>query len=94
MSWKSNARYAILITDAPGHGRKYHENDVDDDYIDGDPNGLDLEDLMKKYVENNINLGLTRIDNYTDTMYKKLMITFLKESGMFLNDSYSWSFFS
>ena len=85
MSWKSNARYAILITDAPGHGRKYHENDVDDDYLDGDPNGLDLEDLMKKYVENNINLCLTRIDNYTDTMYKKLMLTFIKESKLSKN---------
>jgi len=85
MSWKSNARYAILIADAPGHGKKYHDDDVDDDYIDGDPNGLDLEDLMKKYVENNINLCLTRIDNYTDTMYKKLMITFIKESKISLN---------
>jgi len=85
MSWKSNARYAILITDAPGHGKKYHEDDVGDDYINGDPHGLDLEDLMKKYVENNINLCLTRIDNYTDTMYKKLMITFIKESKMSRN---------
>ena len=85
MSWKSNARYAILITDAPGHGREYHEDDVDDDYLNGDPNGLDLKDLMKKYVENNINLCLTRIDNYTDTMYKKLMITFIKESKISKN---------
>ena len=80
MSWKSNARYAILIADAPGHGKKYHEDDVNDDFIKGDPNGRDLEDLMKEYVKKNINLFLTRIDNYTDTMYKKLIIAYIKES--------------
>ena len=28
MSWRSNARYAILIADAPGHGQKYHDEEV------------------------------------------------------------------
>ena len=80
LSWKSNARVAILIADAPGHGKQYHEDDVEDDFPDGDPNGLILEDLMKKYIENNINLCLTRIANYTDTMYKILIKTY-RESG-------------
>ena len=69
MSWRSNARYAILIADSPGHGSKYHEKDAEDDYPKGDPNWLVLEDLMKKYVEKNINLCLTRIDDYTDIMF-------------------------
>jgi len=80
LSWKSNARVAILIADAPGHGKQYHEDNVDDDFPDGDPNGLILEDLMKKYIENNINLCLTRIANYTDTMYKILIHSY-KEYG-------------
>ena len=72
LSWRSNARYAIFIADAPGHGSKYHEKDVEDDYPDGDPNGHVLEDLMKKYCEKNINVNLAKIDDYTDIMFEKL----------------------
>ena len=80
MSWRSNARYTILIADAPCHGRKYHDNDVDDYYPQGDPNGLILEDLMKKYVEKNINLVLTKIDDYTDKMFKIMKDSYNEES--------------
>ena len=73
MNWRSNARYAILIADAPGHGNQYHDNEVQDDYGNGDPNGLVIEDLMEKYVDNNINLCLTKIDDYTDIMFDKMM---------------------
>ena len=73
MNWRSNARYAILIADAPGHGNQYHDNEVQDDYGDGDPNGLVLEELMEKYVDNNINLCLTKIDEYTDIMFDRMM---------------------
>jgi hypothetical protein len=34
-NWKSNAKYAVLITDAPCHGKKYHNSD--DSYPEGDP---------------------------------------------------------
>ena len=80
MSWRSNARYAILIADAPGHGKKYHTKDVEDDYPKGDPNGLVLEDLMKKYVEKNINLCLTTITEYTDLMFKAMKNAYNAES--------------
>ena len=73
MNWRSNARYAILIADAPAHGNQYHTQDVQDDYGSGDPNGLVLEDLMEKYVDNNINLCLTKIDEYTDIMFDKMI---------------------
>jgi len=73
MNWRSNARYAILIADAPGHGNQYHDNEVQDDYGDGDPNGLVLEELMEKYVDNNINLCLAKIDDYTDIMFDRMM---------------------
>ena len=73
MNWRSNARYAVLIADAPGHGSQYHTNEVQDDYESGDPNGLVLEDIMEKYVDNNINLCLTRIDEYTDIMFNAMI---------------------
>ena len=80
MSWRSNARYAILIADAPGHGKKYHEKDVEDNYPNGDPNGLVIEDLMKKYVQKNINLTLAVIDDYTDKMFNIMKQAYNKES--------------
>ena len=73
MNWRSNARYAVLIADAPGHGNQYHTTEVQDDYGTGDPNGLVLEQLMEKYVDNNINLCLTKIDEYTDIMFDKMI---------------------
>ena len=80
MSWRSNARYAILIADAPGHGNKYHESDVEDDYPKGDPNGLILEDIMKEYAKKNINLCLARIDDYTDKMFNIMKKSYEEES--------------
>jgi len=38
MKWESKARYAVLVSDAPCHGKKYHS--VDDSYPNGDPDGL------------------------------------------------------
>jgi hypothetical protein len=42
--WSSKTRYAVLITDAPCHGNKYHVEKTRDDYPAGDPNGLVMED--------------------------------------------------
>ena len=80
MSWRSNARYAILIADAPGHGEKYHESDVQDDYLNGDPNGLVLEEIMRQYAKKNINLCLCKIDDYTDKMFKCMKDAYNQES--------------
>ena len=48
MNWVSDARYAVLVCDAPCHGKKYH-NITYDKYINGDPKGLILEDLIKDF---------------------------------------------
>jgi hypothetical protein len=80
MNWRSNARYAVLIADAPGHGSQYHTNEVQDDYESGDPNGLVLEDIMEKYVDSNINLCLTRIDEYTDIMFNAMIKAYKAKS--------------
>lgn len=81
MSWRSNARYAILIADAPGHGQKYHDEEVQDDYLKGDPNGLVIEDLMQKYADKSINLCLTKIDTYTDIMFNAMIKSFNEQSA-------------
>ena len=47
MDWKSTARYVVLVCDAPCHGSKYHDIYIDT-FKEGDPSGLEIEDLMKK----------------------------------------------
>ena len=36
-TWKSNARFAILVADAPCDGEICHSDTYDDDYPDGIP---------------------------------------------------------
>lgn len=82
MSWRSNARYAILLADAPGHGILYH-NDfyfVKDDFPEGDPEALVLEDIMMNYVKKNINLCLIKINDNTDKMYEMMIFSYNQES--------------
>ena len=40
-NWKNNARFAILIADAPCHGIKYHS--MGDSYPYGVPNRKNIE---------------------------------------------------
>lgn len=39
----------IHIADAPCHGKQYHS--VDDDYPNGDPNGISHKSMMEQVVE-------------------------------------------
>ena len=69
MKWESNAKYAILVCDAPCHGRKYH-NVSYDRFEFGDPNGTTLEDIMKKFYEKGITFYCLEIDSSTEKMFK------------------------
>lgn len=81
MTWKSNARYAVFIADAPGHGSKYHEPDVGDDYKDGDPNGLIFEDIVREYCRKNVNFNAVKIDTYTDIIFDIMSKIYKQEQG-------------
>ncbi len=41
-NWKSEARYCVIVTDAPCHGKKFHKSH--DDYPEGCPLKVDIED--------------------------------------------------
>jgi len=47
LTWKSKTRLAFILTDAPPHGKKYHDG-VSDDYSEGDPNGRNPEALLQE----------------------------------------------
>ena len=71
-NWTSNARFAILVGDAPCHGLDYHEKDLMDDYPEGVPNRKKkIEDLVEEIAQKNISLICIRLKSDTDIMYKK-----------------------
>jgi len=68
MKWESNAKYAVLVADAPCHGKNYH-NITYDKFPNGDPSGVKLEDVMKQFFEKNITFYGIEINNNTRTMF-------------------------
>lgn len=77
MSWTASAKYAVLVSDAPCHGVKYHKVSGDS-YPNGDPNGLVIEDLIAAYGEKGINLFGVKINDSTDLMYQKMSESYKK----------------
>ena len=76
--WLGNARYAIVVTDAPCHGRKYHNgtNEKYDCYMDGyKDTGIKREDpceLFKKFLKNHISLLCLEIQKkHTEKMFEE-----------------------
>ena len=65
-TWKSNAKFAIFIADAPAHGEQYGG----DDYKESYPKRRPLEDMIIEMEENDISLFCLRISKQTDIMYK------------------------
>ena len=71
--WEGKVKIAILFTDSPCHGRKYHDlnqtlPDEKDDRIDDNENN-NIEDLIKKFVEKNISLFCVELHNNTNKMF-------------------------
>jgi len=55
-----------MIMDAPCHGKKYHS--CSDDYPNGSPEGLVLEDLIKEFCKKEIEFTVIKLDNNCDKM--------------------------
>ena len=69
LDWKSNAKYVVLVCDAPCHGKKYHDIYIDD-FGEGDPDGLVIEDLMLKFKNMNITFYCIEINESTKKCLK------------------------
>lgn len=70
--WNGKSRFAILVTDSPCHGTKYHEfkNKRDDNYPNGDLKGRNIEEYIQFFSKNEISLFCLRINSTTDKMFK------------------------
>ena len=69
-NWKSNARMAIFVADAPGHGKNYSDLDEFENYITNVPERFLIEDMVVEMAEKNIALFCYRISNLTDKMFQ------------------------
>ena len=69
MDWMSNAKYAVLVADAPCHGKEYH-NISYDRFSNGDPDGVTLEDVTKKFYDKGITFYCIEINDSTKKMFK------------------------
>ena len=70
-NWKSNARMAVFVADAPGHGKNYNDYDYDfDNYLTNVPERRLIEEMIAEMAEKNIALFCYRISNSTDKMFQ------------------------
>ncbi len=70
--WAGKSRFAILVTDSPCHGEKYHDlkGEYKDNFPDGDRENRNIEDYIIFFAQNNISLYCLKINNTTDKMFK------------------------
>jgi len=81
LSWSGlddSVKLAVLVADAPTHGKKYHVGHKHDDFPEGNPAGLVLEDLMKEMSDKEILLSLYQLNNENEVMYKAMKEAYAK----------------
>ena len=86
-TWKSNARFAMLVADAPCHGNICHEDYYYDDYPNGIPGQRNITDLVEELAENKISLFCIRITSDTEKMYKMFENIYKKYKNIEFNIS-------
>ena len=71
LSWRKKTRILIHIADSPCHGTRFHDDsDNYDEYPNGDPRGLRIEELLPKLKALQITYWFIRLNHSTDLMIK------------------------
>ena len=95
MKWESEAKYALLICDAPCHGKQYH-NIFYDKFENGDPDGTSLESVIEQFKLKEITFYCLEIDESTNKMFNIMKNVYNNDEKFHvenLNDSFQLSFF-
>lgn len=84
LSW-SGADLCLLyhIADAPAHGTLYHDEDVSDNYPEGDPLGLDPATILRQFAKEGFQYTFVRITHHTDKMVDIFENAYRKGPGRF-----------
>ena len=75
LQWKNLSKALIHVTDAPCHGERFHNNEIDD-FPKGDPQGLQISKIIKNLIANDIDYYFTEI---REKKTKKMIDEFNKE---------------
>ena len=68
--WGENSiKFAVLVCDAPCHGKAYHDPDLLDDYPKGVPKREKIENLIDELCSKNISLCCVELSKTTNKMY-------------------------
>ena len=88
--WKGKSRFAILVTDSPCHGTKYHDfkNKDGDNYPDGDLKQRNIEDYIIFFTQNEISLFCLRINSTTDKMFNIFQTLYDKNKNKDSNNEF------
>lgn len=71
LDWSNPSRILLHISDAPCHGKQFHDESVNDDYPDGDPRGLQLSDLLRCLIKKRISYYFAEINKSTAKMVQE-----------------------
>jgi len=84
LSW-DRADLCLLyhIADAPAHGLLYHNEDVSDNYPEGDPLGLDPATILRQFATEGFHYTFVRITRHTDIMLDRFERACQKGPGRF-----------
>ena len=68
-SWQGFSKFAILATDAPCHGKEFHDPEIEDNYPEGDPEKRDIKKYVQEFAEREIYLFCAEYDKSTEKMF-------------------------
>lgn len=76
LDWVNQTRILFHFCDAPCHGRRFHNDDCEDLYPDGDPTGLRIDTILKKLNHLGINYFFAEINSKTEKMIQEFNTEF------------------
>lgn len=77
LSWSAKARFLLLITDSPAHGRALGLNScADDQYPNGSPSGVTVDAAMRQLQTRSVELMLCKVKgggslDMTEALFKR-----------------------
>lgn len=71
LEWESQTRIVYHICDAPCHGSHYHTSAIDDNNMNGDPNGLDIAVILRELQMKNVQYYFGKINDHTNLMIQR-----------------------
>ena len=70
LSWYPGSyRLVTVVADSPTHGNRYHSKSVSDGYPGGSPAGLVLEEMVRKFRTEKLDLTFYKLTDETEVMY-------------------------